>query len=43
MRFFLTCTLTLLLAGSGARATEADGDGMKLAGKAYTPCYRVIQ
>ena len=33
MRFFLTCTLTLLLAALGGRAVETDADTARLAGK----------
>ena len=33
MRFFLTCTLTLLLAAPGSQAAETDAAGVKLAGK----------
>lgn len=33
MRFFLTCTLTLLLAALGGRAAETDGDAARLAGR----------
>ena len=33
MRFFLTCTLTLLLAALGGRAAETDADAARLAGR----------
>ena len=33
MRFFLTCTLTLLLVALGCGAAETDADGARLAGK----------
>ncbi len=33
MRFFLTCTLTLLLAVLGSAATETDAEGVRLAGR----------